>query len=267
MSYTVETAVTDRFEMKYLKFGQGDKPFVIIPGLSLFSVLASAPLIEKQFELLKEDFTVYLFDRRNIIPENYSVYDMADDTADAMRAIGLSGVSLYGASQGGMISMAIAVKYPKLVNALVIASTVCRTEGREDAVREWMRLAKENEAEKLCLSFGQKVYSKEVFEANRAAFSDMAKLAKPDDLERFFILAGAVDGFDITGELSGLACPVLVLGDTDDAVFGSGIVEETAKALENNPEAKHFVYSGYGHAVYDTAPDFIERIHSFLTGK
>ena len=49
---------TDDFEMDYCTFGKGDRIFVIIPGLSVQSVMGSKDAIEKAYELFGDDFTV-----------------------------------------------------------------------------------------------------------------------------------------------------------------------------------------------------------------
>ena len=68
-----------------------------------------ADAVAQEYSLLADDYTVYMFDRRKEVPETYSVSDMARDTAAVFRALGLSQVSLFGASQGGMIAMTIAM--------------------------------------------------------------------------------------------------------------------------------------------------------------
>ncbi len=57
------------------------------------------------------------------MPEEYSVYDMAEDTEKAMDELGLAGAIIYGVSQGGMIAQVIALKRPDLVSRLVLCST------------------------------------------------------------------------------------------------------------------------------------------------
>ena len=212
--------ITDEFEMGYIRFGKGTKTLVILPGLSVQSVLSAAPAIEKQYEIFAEDFTVYLFDRRSDLPDEYSVYDMADDTAKAMKELNLSGVCLFGVSQGGMIAELLAIRYPELVGKAVFASTACHLNHIESsALEDWIRFANEGKANELYLAFGEKVYSAEVFEQYRNIFSEMAKTVTEDELKRFSILAGGTKGFDVKNELSNIRCPVLAIGDKTDAVF------------------------------------------------
>ncbi len=60
----VFVTVTENFSMDYIRFGSGRKTLVILPGLSVQSVIPAAADIEKQYDLFKKDYTVYLFDRR-----------------------------------------------------------------------------------------------------------------------------------------------------------------------------------------------------------
>ena len=59
--------------------------------------------------------------------------------------------------------------------------------------------------------------------------------------------------------------PVLVLGAEDDGVLGPQAAKALAAALKDNPHASCHIYEpGYGHAAYDTAPDFGERMYTFF---
>ena len=120
---TIETVRTKEFSMDYIKFGHGPRNYVILPGLSVQSVMGAADAVIDAFSLAHEDFTLYLFDRRNELPAEYSIYDMAKDTAAAIKALGLNDIFLFGASQGGMIAMTIAIEYPELVKKLALGST------------------------------------------------------------------------------------------------------------------------------------------------
>ena len=191
---------------------------------------------------------------------------MADDTAEAMKTLGLKNVCLFGASQGGMIAQIIAIKYPRLVGRLVLGSSACRADRERSAViEEWIELAKAGKAKELYLSFGEKIYPAEIFEKFRGTLAEMSKSVSAGDLERFVILAEGTRGFDVTNELDTIRIPVLAIGDRTDAVLGSEATEEIARAMKNDPGFKKYMYTSYGHAVYDTAPDFTKRIFDFFT--
>ena len=90
MNVRIETVHTGAFSMNYFRFGSGAKTLVILPGLSVQSVMGAADAVEAAYRPMEDAFTIYLFDRRNELPPSYSVRDMARDTAAAIKALGRS---------------------------------------------------------------------------------------------------------------------------------------------------------------------------------
>ena len=265
MGIKVETVHTEMFSMDYFRFGHGEKTFVILPGLSVQSVMGFAESVAEAYQILTDDYTVYLFDRRKELPETYSVYEMARDTAEAFRILDLDHIDLFGASQGGMIAMEIAIEYPELVQRLVLGSTSARIEETQfRAVRSWIRMAETGEKADLYLAFGEAIYPRTVFEQSRDLLRAAAETVSDEDLERFRILAEGLRGFDVSADLKKIRCPVLVLGSKDDQVLGAAASDEIAEKVGNQTELVLYLYDGYGHAAYDTAPDYKERILDFL---
>ena len=122
------TAEADGIRMQYLEFGHGEKTLVILPGLSVKSVLLYEEAIVPAYSVFAREYTVYLFDRRLDLPDGYSIADMAADTA-VMNSLGISGACVFGVSQGGMIAQILASSHPELVKKLVLASTASRMPG------------------------------------------------------------------------------------------------------------------------------------------
>ena len=248
--------------MDYFQFGRGEKTLVILPGLSVQSVMGFADAIAQAYRLLAESFTVYVFDRRKELPDTYAVHEMALDTAKVLRRLGLEPVNLFGASQGGMIAMEIAAVCPERVEKLVVGSASARvTREQYRVVEEWIRLAKAGNAADLYLSFGQAVYPQDVFAQSRALLVDTAKSVTAEDLRRFVILAEGMNGFDVTRDLRKITCPALVIGNRDDRVLGP---EASETICGQRPDFALYMYDGFGHASYDTAPDYKARISAFL---
>ena len=263
--YTLSTVKTPTFEMDFLRFGNGEDAFVILPGLSIKSVLGSASAIARQYARIAEKHTVYLFDRRRALPSSYTVSDMAADTAEALDALGLRGVYLFGASQGGMIAEVIAIKRPDLVGKLILGSTACRvTEERFRVLDRWIALSKTGDRVGLYLDFGESIYPEDVFLKYRDALVAVAKTVTDEDLRRFEILARGTRGFDVTDELCRMLCPVFVIGARDDGVLGPDAAERIFAALPKNEKTKIHIYEGFGHAAFDTAPDYCEKIINFI---
>ena len=247
--------------MNYLKFGKGKKILVLIPGLSVQSVLLMGDAVAHDYKIFTDDYTVYLIDRREDVPPVYSVEDMARDTAEKMKELGLSDVCLVGASQGGMISMLIAAWYPELVHKLVLASSAARiSELGNTVIRGWIALAEKKDGPGLYLDFLKKVYPSYMFDKYKDAFVFAGNSVKPEELEHFIIIAKGAESFDARSELSKIKCPVLVTGSDDDAVLGAEASREIARFLG----CQIHMYTDYGHDCYDTAPDYKERLYQFF---
>lgn len=261
----IETAKTDDFEMKYCRFGYGENILVILPGLSIQSVLISALAIEAAFEQFKKDYTIYLFERRNDLPQSYSVFDSARDAVKAFQTIGLEHFSLFGASYGGMIAMTIAAQNPAFVDKLVLAATSAKVDEEIfKTIGNWVSLAEKGNAKELYLAFGEALYPKEVFERSRGLLANAARTVTEEELKRFIILSEGIKGFDLTDRLDQIKCPVLAIGDKQDRVLGTAVTDTIACYMEQRSDFELYMYDGYGHAVYDMAPDFRERMMKFL---
>lgn len=264
MGIPIKTLCTDGFEMNYICFGKGERVFVILPGLSLQSVMLSADIIAEAYGEIAEKFTVYVFDRRSDMPDRYSVYDMAEDTAKAFEALGLKNVNLFGASQGGMMAMCIAADHPELVGKLMLGSSSARISPEHYArLSGWIRSAREDDAVTLSLKMSEMIYSEEVFNRYREVFSEAGKALTDEDIKRFIICAEGTKDFDVTEKIGSIKCPVLSLGSADDRVL-TGAARELEELFSSNPDFESHIYSGYGHAAYDTAPDFKKRLLGFM---
>ena len=252
-------------EMNYCRFGGGDRTFVIIPGLSVKSVLDSADAIEAAYGTMNDVFTTYVFDRRTNMPDDYPIYEMAADTVTAMRELGLSDVNMFGASQGGMIALVIAIRYPQLISRLALGSTSPHVKyDQQRVIENWIELAQNRNAEDLCQSFGREIYPGDVYEQYKGYLSEMAKTVTDEELSRFVICAKAIRDFDVSGELYKIKCPTLALGVFEDAVLDSDATMEIAESLDYREDFALYMYRGYGHAAFDTAPDYHKRVYDFF---
>ena len=261
----VATVTTADFTMDYLHFGHGEKTLVILPGLAVQSVMGSAEAVAEAYAPLTDAFTIYLFERRNDLPDAYSIADMARDTAQALRVLGLEDVCLFGVSMGGMIAEEIAIEYPELVQRLVLGSACAdMPDERFRVIEAWIDLAKAGDAKALYLAFGAAIYPQEVFEQSQELLAEAAESVTEADLARFVILAESMRGFDVTDRLDSISCPVLAIGSEDDAVLGADATTQIAACLRTHPDFAVYLYNSYGHAAYDLAPDYKERLLQFF---
>lgn len=265
MSVLIETVKTDCFTMEFFRFGRGGKKLVILPGLSIQSVMGASEAIAAAYQSLTERYTIYVFDRRTDLPKTYSVRDMARDTADAFHTLGLDKVCLFGASQGGMMALVLAIEHPELVYRMVLGSSSAHVrEQQYRVIEEWIRLAKTGDREGLYLAFGKAIYPPYVFDKCRESLIAASATVTDMELERFIILAEGTKDFNVVSELDKVQCPVLALGVYEDSVLDSDATLEIAEKLDCRQDFKLYMYTGYGHAAFDTAPDYRQRILQFF---
>ena len=248
-------------EMDYASLGDGEKVFLMLPGLSLTPVTPSAEAIAAAYAPALEDYTIYLFDRRKNVSPGYSCMDMADDTVRAMDILGIKHAYIFGVSQGGMIAQCIAIYHPEYVEKLLLASTVSRSSGVSNAVfKRWIELAENGDRRALNRSFARSIYTPEFVEKYADAFAAAEDQGTPEQLEQFAIFSRACMEFDIYDELDGIKCPVMVIGAANDRVLTAASSLEIAEKLG----CECYIYEHYGHAVYDEAPDYLERVLDFF---
>ena len=249
-------------EMKYARFGSGKKALVILPGLSIKSVADSAADVEKAYRRFEEEYTVYLFDRRANAENGYTLKCMADDTAAVMRRLGIEKADVFGASQGGMIAMYLAAYHPELVDRMVLGSTTARiSDGFRRVYQTWIELAKARDKEALASAFADSVYSEKMLQLYRDILIRDLSDCTDQDLEHFVVLAKALDTLSIHDDLNRIQCQTLVLGSEGDRVVGADAQRDIAAQLGC---ALHMYEPVYGHAVYDEAPDYLDRMAAFL---
>lgn len=265
MSIPIETVDTGTFSMDFFRFGKGKQTLVILPGLSVQSVMGAADAIAAAYQSLEDRFTIYVFDRRKEIPPSYSVREMAQDTAEAFRMLGLKDVCVFGASQGGMIALVIAIEHPELIRKMVLGSTSAHVrEPQFQVLEKWAELARRKDKEGLYLAFGKEIYPPEVYEQYRETLIAAAQSVTDTDLARFIVFVEGTKDFNVVDQLDKIRCPVLAVGVYEDSVLDSDATMEIAEKLDSRMDFRLYMYVGYGHAAFDTAPDYRERLLQFF---
>lgn len=249
--------------LRYIAFGEGSRPLVIVPGMSLLPVLDSAPAVEEGYRAFRKTHRVYLFERRMHMEPGHGIKEMADDLADAMEKLSLCDADVFGASQGGMVAQSLAIRFPALVRKLILGSTLSRqNDVSRETFSEWERLSRAGDAVALGKDVFSRVYSEEFVEQNRNAIALLNRQATEETMEQYAISSAASLSFDLYDRLKEIRCPVLVLGAGRDRVLSVTGSIEIAEKLG----CECFLYGDYGHAVYDTAPDYKDRIAGFFAG-
>ncbi|MBQ8195217.1 MAG: alpha/beta hydrolase [Oscillospiraceae bacterium] len=251
----------DGTKMDYAVFGKGKKALVIIPGLSLRDVRGAALGLAYMYRCFAKDYTVYVFDRKRDISDGYTVRDIAQDTADAMKQLRIETADVFGVSQGGMVAQYLALEHPELVDKLVLGVTLSRKNPTlERVIGSWLDSIRKGDISGIVRDMTVLMYSDAYVKRYRLLIPLLAKFSKPKDMHRFEILTAACLTCDTYKRLMELKCPVLVLGGREDKIVTGEASEEIAEKLG----CEIHMYEDLGHAAYEEAPDFNKRIYDFL---
>jgi pimeloyl-ACP methyl ester carboxylesterase len=196
----------------------------------------------------------------------YRLEDMADDAAALLAELGVGRAHVVGASMGGMIVQALAIRHPdRLLSVCSIMSTTGdRSVGAPtgEAMTALLRPIATSREEAIEASIaGSRVIGSPKYPVDESVLRERAAEAydrsySPEGTARQ--LAAILSSPDRTEGLHGVAMPFLVLHGEDDPLVTLSGGEATAAAV---PGARLVVYPGMGHDLpEDLWPDMIEAI-------
>lgn len=249
------------FEMSYCCFGDGSKVLVVIPGLSLLAISPMANSLSVKYRIYRNDYKVYFFDRKTNITQGYTIEQMADDTALAMRKLGIANAHIIGHSQGGMIAQVIASKYPHLVDKLVLCATTAQHKSiNSSRIDKWKNLAQAGDVVTLNHDIYTHVYSQDFYNKAIDIFTAIESLGTAEDLEQFIYKAQASLEFNTSAFLPNIKCSTLVIGSLIDNTIDCNETIELAHTLGS----KLIMLDNSGHNALDEVPDVHNKIYNFL---
>ncbi len=287
---------TNGIQLNYDSFGcQSDPAILLIMGLATQMIYWDEGFCRM---LAAQGFWVIRFDNRDVgkstwlkekskpstlklvanalfnrpVGAAYLLDDMVADTIGLMDGLHIKQANLVGASMGGMIAQALAIKAPQRVISL---TSIMSTTGNRSLPKPSLRVGlkmfssppKDEQAFLLHAMKIWRILHGEHYEFDAKRISDLISRA----VNRGVNLAGSgrqlaaiIDSPDRTPELNSLHVPSLVIhGDADPLVSIDGGYA-TAKAI---PNAQLKIYKGMGHtipsALYaDISQAIIEHIRS-----
>ena len=251
----------DNTYIHYVKFGEGPKNLIIVSGVSLCGLEGLGAAIAKQFSILTKDYTCYVFDRKVELKKGTTIEDLADDLYKVLTSLGIKKADFIGYSQGGMITQSLALKYPDMVEKMILTSTTARANEISDYVwkkcREYLNA---NDVHGFNMFLYERIYSEKFFKENERALDRLANNGTEKQIERFIYLTESMDAFDVRDELKNIKCPCFVIGAMNDQIFGV----DASKELANLLGCEMYIYQNQAHAVCDEAADYNAIVLRFL---
>ncbi len=121
----------------FKEYGSGE-PLLLIAGLASDSQSWLTVIVS-----LSKHFRVIIFDNRGVgrSPKNNSeitIHKMTDDCVSLINHLNISKINVLGHSMGGMIAMDLALRYPNLINKLILEATAPKLNKRNiDLFNDW----------------------------------------------------------------------------------------------------------------------------------
>ena len=248
-------------EIDYITFGTGNKNLVMIQGLNTRGIKGAGIGLAFMYRIFAKEYKVHFFDRRPAIWEGITVRDFAKDIAAAMEQLNIKNADVIGVSQGGMIAQYLAIDRPDLIHKLVLAVTISKNNDTvKGVIRNWIEMTQQGNMKGLVTDMAIKMYTEEYIKRYKPFLPLLTLIQKPKDVNRFILLAKSCLTCEAYEELDKITCPVLVIGGKQDKVVSGEASVEIADKLK----CEMYLYEKLGHAVYEEAKDFNERVSKFL---
>jgi len=196
----------------------------------------------------------------------YTLYDMADDAAALLEDLGIPAAHIVGASMGGMIAQALAIRHPDRVLSLcsIMSTTGDRAVGQPapEAMSVLLQpppASRDEAAERRVeahRAWGARGFPVEEDELRRDATAAYDRCFSPMGTARQLVAIMASG--DRTEALGAVGAPTLVIHGTDDRLVGPDGGEATAKAVAG---AELLLVEGMGHDLPEGAwPQIVDAI-------
>ena len=248
-------------EMDCITFGRGTKPLVMIQGLNTRGIKGAGLGLAWMYRRFARDYKVWVFDRRKDLRTGVTVEDLARDLSAAMDAMGITQADVLAVSMGGMVGQELAIQRPDLVRKLVLAVTLSQNNDTvEQVIRRWVRMTEAGRWKSLVRDMAERMYTPAYFQRYRPFLPLLTIFQKPRDPKRFLKLAQTCLTCDTYDRLDKITCPVLVIGGGQDRVVTAQASEELAEQLG----CELVLYEDLGHAAYEEARDFNQRVYDFF---
>ncbi len=259
--------------LAYQIYGEGPPMVTIPPTAQNIEAAWEWPAIRAMFERFGRFSRHLLFDKRGTgasdrVHHMSGLDERVDDLRAVMDAAGLARAWLFGASEGGPVTLMFAATYPDRVNGIIINGSGARTmptdlsDGERAGAMEGFAAASQlwgTPESPIVDLFAPSLAGDEEFRIWHQRYERLS--ASPNSLRELLEIDLDIDVREIAPLVD---VPTLILHRTDDQVVSVEYARELAKLMSHatlieQPGNDHFNYAGDT----DTWMDEIER---FITG-
>ena len=157
--------------------------------------------------------------------ESFTVADLADAVAGAIRALGAERVLYAGVSLGGATGLELGLRHPELVSALAIVASGAQL-GEPAGWNERAATVRSQSTSALIIPSAQRWFALGSIEREPDLSGRLLHALRDADAESYALCCEALAAYDVRGRLGEIGAPVVALWGEHDAVGPE------AKALE-----------------------------------
>ena len=137
LSRQVSYAAVNGLDMYYEVHGEGP-PLLLLHGGSGSIPERWIPFFSPRFQVIAMEQMGH--GRTADLPDRpFHYHDMAEDTVELMRQLGIESAAIVGYSDGGIIGLDLAIHHPERVAKLAVTGANSRTDGYTAENLEWVR--------------------------------------------------------------------------------------------------------------------------------
>jgi pimeloyl-ACP methyl ester carboxylesterase len=257
-----------KFDVQWGSLGyvdRGSGPVVLL----IHAFPLTRAMWEPQLDLLASQFRVIVPDVRGFGESQpaspWTMEQMADDFIALLDHVGAKDVAIVGVSMGGYIELALWSKYANRVRQMVLSNSRARADhDTEKAARnEIIAAIEQRGASVLPDRMLPRLLQPNASPAVVAAVRRMIETVSPE-AAAYGVMA-LRDRMDFSSMLHRMACPVLVIAGTNDAIIH---LDDSRSVAEAIPGAQFIAIPNSGHLSNLENPEaFNAALVSFLSSK
>jgi pimeloyl-ACP methyl ester carboxylesterase len=244
----------------YEVHGKG-RPLVMLNGI-MMNTLSWVEHIEE----LKDRYQIIIYDMRdqaqsNRLEEGYHISIHAEDLKKLLAHLGIDKANVWGVSYGGQVAMILALKYPELIDKLILANTAAYVDRFLLSTGEmWKRAARLYDGEAFFDLALIPIYSRSFYNNRYDWLAERRQLFRDfftkEWFDGFIRLASSNETYDVRDELSKIQHQTLLIAAAEDIITPYEQMLEMSEAI---PRSQIVCVPDTGHAA------FLEKMDTICT--
>lgn len=222
-------------KINYVFEGHGDKTIVFVHGL-----MDSLEYWRRLSSSLNDKYRTLIYDIRGhgdspLGDDAFNMDTLVDDLYNLFLKLGIEKASLVGLSMGGNIVLSFAIRYPDLVDKIVLMSTYSETDDNLESILLEFKQAISISYEAFFDVIIRYVIPEKVYDQNKDALEilkrEKAKKANIDSIKNGIDVG--LD-FNVTQDLNKIDCPALILAGRDDDIISLELCNILKSNIKNS---------------------------------